>query len=251
VSYHQGQTQPSSDDTRPVVVGVGNENAEGSAFADPAESSGPDFYDSIFGSTPYDRQTVSNSDLAMLTKCCLTDSTGQPVDLHGRPLTADLDFKGQFGFDSQFGQGVIRPLDLAGASVDQLAGLHRSFNGAKLADAMAYALSKVETISPEEQKSRIANAHQDCNSALGKILNGSANAADLGELLATYMSLNGFTQGSFAQGYVADAMNKVRMVLAAAAENRAHPSGLSYAEVLHRKLNKGQIQELAQQQTLT
>lgn len=243
---HQGQIQPSSDDTL-RVPSFANDNAESSALTEQTESSGPDFYDSILSKSPSDRNVVTNGDLSMLAKCCLTDSTGQPIDLFGRPLTTDLDHNGQFGFDSQFSQGVLRPLDLLHPNAMQLNALERSFNGAKLADIQA----KMEPISPEEQQRRIATAHQECQETIGKICNGSASAADLASLLATYSSLNGFTKGSFTQGYVADAMNKVRMVLAAAAENRAHPSGLSYAEVLHRKLNKAQIQELAQQHSLS
>ncbi|MCC6978958.1 MAG: hypothetical protein IT343_11595 [Candidatus Melainabacteria bacterium] len=245
MSHHQGQIQPSPDDTH-RVTGLGSDKSEGSAFTSPTEESAP-VSEYFFGAAPDYRSLVTSKDVAMLGNCCLTDSTGQPVDAFGRPLTTDLDSKGAHGFDSQFAQGVLRALDPRHPSAEQLAGLSRWVDAPKLAEALLQA----EKISPAEQQSRVNSAHQDCYAALGKIMNGSADAGVIGDLLKTWASLEGFTKGSYAQSYVADALSKVRMVLAAAAENRAHPSGLSYAEVLHRKLSRTQIQELANQRATT
>ncbi len=105
-------------------------------------------------------------------------------------------------------------------------------------------LTSKDTITPAEQQARCDAANSECMAAIGNINTGSANAGDLASLLASYSTLNGFTKGSFAQSYVNDAITKVRSVLGAATENNAHPSGLSYAQVVAMRLTSDRVDRL-------
>ena len=146
-------------------------------------------------------------------------------------------------FDSQtegFGSNAFSDLGLDASSA-QMRALGKMFNSTPENVAAIIAAFKPEEIPPAEQNARCAAAHQECMEAMANIAKGSANAGDLASLLSSYSTLNGFAKGSFAQSYVNAAIGAVRQGMAAVAENNAHPTGLSNAEVLHLRLNRFQV----------
>lgn len=173
--------------------------------------------------------------------CAQSGSDDAFMKVFGTPALYDSQHDGFM--NTVFGE---QRLDIADARLQAMADVFHT-TPEKVAAIMAMAAMKPEEIPPAEQNARCDAAHKECLEAMGNISKGCANAGDLASLLASYSTLNGFAKGSFAQSYVNAAIAAVRQGMAAVAENAAHPSQFSNAEVLHRHLNRFQVDWLEKQ----
>lgn len=224
---HSGNNKdPEADLVRPTSVGDTSDDALGLSSDVPSLSQ----Y-ALLSRDSLDDQMLSPKMMQEFGAFHLTDENGGSFD-----LKSDLHVPPSFKFDSVS--------DAQTAALAKVFGMH-PHQVERMMESAMLKMMQPPMISDSEKASTINEARQACGSALAKICSGSANPGDLGSLLSNYVDLGRFPEGSSQQAYVADAMNRIHSVLAAAAANRAHPSGLSFAEVLHRRLNADQVYKMS------